>query len=77
MCEDVIIYLRTTGGVVGVPLKWLNEKIRYFNRNPFLRECGSFWEWLSWEEGEDFRGICCLWNSDTSKVEYIKTKKEE
>ena len=66
------VWIRSSGCVVGVNLDWLNEKIDEYNRSPFLRSTGDFWGWLSWEDGEDYRGLDVLWNADTSKVHKIK-----
>ena len=71
--ETKTVWLYASGCVKGVPLEWLNSKIDYYNCSLFLRKTGDFWGWLSWEEGEEFRGIYPLLNTDIiSKVHTIK-----
>lgn len=70
---DTLIWLRSTGCVTGVPLEWINEKIDQFNSSAYLRNNADFWEWLSWEEGEEFKGFSSLWHSKLmSQVHTIK-----
>ena len=60
--RDQYIWLSVPGGVEGVPLEWINERISYYNRHicPFYN--GDFWEWLSWDTGDTFYGFSALWN---------------
>ena len=70
-----VVWLRTVGGVVGYNLDYLNDKIRYFNHDKWLRENADFWEWLSWEEGEDLRGYDCIWNDGNPAFSHVLTIK--
>ena len=72
MYSDVI-WLRSTGCVIGINLDYLNDKIRYFNGNKYLRENADFWEWLQWEEGEDLRGYDCIWNDGNTAFSRVLT----
>ena len=69
--EKDFVWLSASGCVKGVPVDWLNGKIDEYNRSRFLRSTGDFWGWLSWEEGEEFRGFAWFTN-DTSKLHRIK-----
>ena len=39
---DNTVWIATIGGVIGVNLSWLNEKIDYFNSNSYLRSNADF-----------------------------------
>ena len=67
-----IIYLRTIGGVIGYDLHYLNDAIDFFNRDNYLTEYCDFWEWFSYNEDIELRGISTLWTKDTSKLHTIK-----
>ena len=71
-----IIWLRTDGGVVGINLDYLNRKIDEYNKSSFLVSLNCFWDWLSWEEGENLYGISSLWTKDTSKIHFIKRRND-
>lgn len=72
MSDNEIVYLRTTGGVIGYNLEYLNAKIDEYNRTPYLVNMNCFWDWLSWCEGEDLHGIDGLWNKSTGRIHTIK-----
>ena len=68
------IWLSVPGGVEGVNLEWINERITYFNCNLSAYDV-DFWEWLSWDTGESFYGFSAFWNYGNplfSKVNQIK-----
>lgn len=70
---DQYVWLRSDGCVVGVNLEYLNQKIDYYNSSSYLVSQNCFWEWLSWEEGQNFYGYSVLWKSKLdSKVHIIK-----
>ena len=56
------VWLISNGCVLGYNLDHLNDKIDQFNASKFLREKCDFWEWLSWEEGEEVYGYSPFWN---------------
>lgn len=66
------VYLISDGCVVGVNRDYLNQKIDYYNSNPFLARQGCFWEWLSWEEDENYYGISTLWMMSAAGIHTIK-----
>ena len=59
---DQYVWLRVPGGVRGWTLDAINAKIDEFNSFPWHNEA-DFWDWLSWEEDEEYRGFDCLWRS--------------
>lgn len=71
--SDDIIWISVSGGVRGINLTYLNNKIDQFNRSEYLVNHASFWEWFSWEEGEEYRGLSYL-QQDTSKIHLIKRR---
>ena len=73
--RDSVVWIATCGGVIGVNCNWLNEKIDYFNSNHYLVDNADFWEWLSWEEGEDLRHLAYC-NPDTSKIHKIRRSRQ-
>lgn len=68
---DNTVWIATMGGVIGVNLSWLNEKIDYFNSDSYLRSNADFWEWLSWWEGECFKHLAFC-NSNTGRIHTIR-----
>ncbi len=70
-----IVWISVPGGVVGMNLSYLNDKIDQFNKSEYLVNYASFWEWFSWEEGETYRGLS-FWQRDTSKIHQIKRRAE-
>ena len=73
MQKDNIVWISVPGGVVGMNLDYLNSKIDYYNKSEYLVKYGSFWEWLSWEEGEIYKGLS-YWQKDTSKIHSIRRR---
>ena len=70
--RDDYVWIWSTFGVVGVTYEWLNSKIAQYNKSKFLRSTGSFWEWLSWEEGQDMHGICSYLTKEPGKILKIR-----
>lgn len=64
------IWLRCPGSVVGVSISWLNSRIDQFNREKLFKY-GTFWEWLSYTEGELYYGIS-FHTEETSEIHKIK-----
>ena len=70
---DQYVWLRGDGCVIGVNLDYLNQKIDYYNSSSYLVRENCFWEWLSYEEGENFYGFSGIWVSKLmSKVHIIR-----
>ena len=66
------VWLCSSSGVVGWTLDDINSRIDEFNSFPWHTEA-DFWDWLSWEEDEEYRGFSVLWRSKLdSKVHRIK-----
>ena len=69
---DSYVWLRTTGGVIGWKLEDINTRIDEFNSIPWASEV-DFWQWLSFEDGKDYKGFSGLWYStELLKVHKIK-----
>ena len=67
------VWLRTPQGVTGWSVEEINRRIDYWNSHKSLYMYGSFWDWLSYEEGETYYGFSLLWASNLmSKVHTIK-----
>ena len=67
------VWLVSNGCVLGYNLDHLNEKIDQFNASEYLREKCDFWEWLSWEEGEEVYGYSPFWNDGNPAMSRVHT----
>lgn len=72
---DSKVWLSVPGGVEGWTVEELNSRIDKWNSPQFklIRSLGTFFQWLSYEEGRTIYGFSPLWRSRLeSHVHHIK-----
>lgn len=64
------VWLRYSGGVVGIDFDELNAYIDEYNRS---RLSVNFWYWFNWTApiDVDVRGFSVLWNHNNSNMRFV------